>query len=115
MVNKSNLEPYSCSDGNRNHYVEFSFDMTYFLKSIRIKVADYECSLKTFKIEIIKNNGERYIHGQFVRSKYEDNKGFEEFEINQICKGIKLYLIDNWGEGGGNHIVISKIDFYVSE
>jgi len=42
-------------------------------------------------------------------------KNFKKFEIQKECKGIKLYLIDNWGKGGGNYILIKNIDFNVSD
>ena len=115
MLGKNNTYEYSLTDGNRNHFIEFSFIKTYFLKSIRIKVANYQCSLKTFSIETIDENKNRNNIGTYFRSKYQDNSGFQEFKINQICKGIKLNLIDNWGSEGGNFILISKIDFYVSD
>ena len=85
------------------------------MKAIRISVDDYDCSLKNFKVEITSPLGTRENIGTFTRSKYIDNNGFQEFEINKGCKGIKLYLIDNWGEGGGNYILIKRIDFNVSE
>ena len=110
-----NNNSYSLTDGNKDHYIEFSFIKKYFLKSIRIKVHDYECSLKTFKIELISENGDRNNLGTFIRKKYKDEKGFQEFEIQKECKGIKLYLIDNWGKGGGNYILIKNIDFNVSD
>ena len=106
---------YSLTQGNRNHYIEFSFNNIYFLKSIRISVDDYDCSLKNFTVEIIPQNWDKYELGKFTRSRYRDNTGFEEFPINKECKGIKLYLIDNWGERGGNFILIKRIDFNVSE
>ena len=112
MIGKKN-KSYSFTDGNRNHFVEFSFNKIYYLKAIRISVHSLECSLKTFQIEIISSYGERYNIGTFIRSKYEDNKGFEEFKIDKECKGIKLYLVDNWGKGGGNYILIKRIDFNV--
>lgn len=115
MLGKNKSEPYSLTDGNRNHFVEFSFKNIYYLKSIRISVDDYECSLRNFKIEIKSPNDEKINLGDFTRSKYKDNKGFEEFQINRECKGLKLYLIDNWGSGGGNFILIKRIDFNVSD
>ena len=115
ILGKSTLNDYSCTEGNRNHFIEFSFIKTYYLKSIRIKVDNFECSLKTFSVELIDQNNNINNIGTFVRSKYKDNTGFQEFEINSECKGIKLNLIDNWGSGGGNYILISKIDFYVSD
>ena len=115
MLGKNNTHEYSLTEGNRNHFIEFSFIKTYFLKSIRIKVANAICTLKTFSIETIDENKNRNNIGTYFRSKYQDNSGFQEFEINQICKGIKLNLIDNWGSQNGNYILISKIDFYVSD
>ena len=114
MLGKSYLD-YSLTEGNRNHFLELSFIKTYYLKSIRIKVWNYECSLKTFRVELIKENGDRINFGEFIRSTYNDNKYFQEFEINDECKGIKLYLIDNWGSYGGNFILISRIEFNVSD
>ena len=115
MLERNNSNAYSLTDGNRNHFVEFSFKNIYYLKSIRISVDSYECSLKNFKIEIKSPNDEKINLGDFTRSKYNDNTGFEEFQINKECKGIKLYLIDNWGSQGGNHILIKRIDFNVSD
>ena len=115
MLGKSNSGPYSLTEGNRNHFLELSFIKTYFLKSIRIKVDNYECSIKTFSVELIKENGDRINIGVFIRSTYNDNKDFQEFEINNECKGIKLYLIDNWGSYGGNCILITRIEFNVSD
>ena len=115
MIKANNKQPYSLTEGNRNHYVEFSFKTIYYLKSIRISVDSYDCSLKNFRVETISPNGEKINVGTFTRSKYEDNKGFQEFDIEKECKGVKLYLIDNWGEGGGNYILIKEIGFYVSD
>ena len=115
MLGKNKSEPYSLTEGNRNHFVEFSFKNIYYLKSIRISVDNYECSLRNFKIEIKSPKGEKINLGDFTRSKYKDNTGFEEFQINRECKGLKLYLIDNWGSGGGNFILIKRIDFNVSD
>ena len=115
LLGKNNSQPYYLSYGNRNHFIEFSFITNYFLKAIRISVDNYDCSLKNFKVEITSPLGTIENIGTFTRSKYIDNNGFQEFEINKGCKGIKLYLIDNWGKGGGNHILIKRIDFNVSE
>ena len=115
ILGKSNSGPYLCTKGNRNHFIEFSFKNIYYLKSIRISVDDYECSLKNFKVETISTNGERNNIGTFKRSRYKDNTGFEEFQINKEWKGVKLYLIDNWGPEGGDYILIKRLDFNVSD
>lgn len=111
----SESKDYSLIIGDRNKYIEFSFIKTYFLKAIRIKIKVYafECSLKTFKVELISENGNRNCIGPFIRERYSKNNGFQEFEINKECKGVKLYLIDNWGNRNGEYILISKIDFNV--
>ena len=116
MLGNTN-QSYALADGNRNHFVEFSFNKLYYLKSLRIKVTDHECSLKTFKAEIISSDNNRNIIGEFIRNRRYSNQDeeYQEFAIDRECKGIKLYLIDNWGMGGGNYILISKIDFYVSD
>ena len=115
MIKANNNHSYSLTDGNRNHYVEFSFKTIYYLKFIRISVDNAECSLKNFIVETIFPNGQRINVGTFTRSTYKDNKGFQEFDIEKECKGVKLYLIDNWGEEGGNYILIKEIGFYVSD
>jgi len=115
MLGKKNINSYSLTDGNRNHFIELSFIKNYFVRALRIKVHNTECTLKTFKIELISENGERNNLGTFIRKKYNDEKDFQEFEIQKECKGIKLYLIDNWGTGGGNYILIKNIDFNVSD
>ena len=106
---------YSLTKGSNNKFIEFSFIRIYFLKSIRIKTWDFECALKNFKVEVILENGNRDCIGSFIRLKYSDNKRFQEFAINRECIGVKLYLIDNWGKGGGDHILISRIEFNVSD
>ena len=115
MLGKDTYQCYYLTEGNRNHFVEFSFKTIYFLKAIRISVDNFDCSLKNFKVEITSPSGAIENVGTFTRSRYKDNNGFQEFEINKACKGIKLYLIDNWGEQGGNYILIKRIDFNVSD
>ena len=114
MLGKDKSKPYSLTEGNKNHFVEFSFQRIYFLKSIRIKVDTAECSLKTFKVDIINNNGVETL-GPFTRKKYKSINDFQEFEINRESKGMKLILIDNWGNEGGNYILLAKIEFNVSD
>ncbi len=55
------------------------------------------------------------IIGTFIRKKFSENNGFQEFEILKVCKSVKLYLIDNWGKGGGDYILIQNIDFNLSD
>ena len=108
--------PYSLTNGNKNHFVEFEFDNNYFLEAIRIKVErSFDVSLKNFKVETISKNGERNNVGSFKRKKGKDIEGFQEFKIKKECKGVKLYLIDNWGSSYGNYILVSRIDFNICD
>ena len=84
--------------------------INYYLNAINILVDDYECSLKTFRVELTAPDGPIVDAGTFVRRKYEDNPGFQEFKMK---KKIKFYLIDNLGEQGGNFILIKRILFNV--
>ena len=60
--------PYSLTNGNKNHFVEFEFDNNYYLDAIRIKVErSFDVSLKNFKVETISQSGERYNVGSFKR------------------------------------------------
>ena len=108
--------PYSLTNGNKNHFVEFEFDNNYYLDAIRIKVErSFDVSLKNFKVETISQSGERYNVGSFKRKQGKDIEGFQEFKIKKECKGLKLYLVDNWGSKYGNYILISRIDFNICD
>ena len=107
---------YSLTNGNKNHFVEFEFNNNYFLEAIRIKVErSFDVSLKNFKVEIISQTGERSNVGSFKRRKGKDIEGFQEFKIKKECKGVKLFLIDNWGSSYGNYILISRIDLNICD
>ena len=71
--------------------------------------------LKILKWKPILKNGERNNVGSFKRKKGKDIEGFQEFKIKKECKGVKLYLIDNWGSSYGNYILVSRIDFNICD
>ena len=116
VLNKHPMKPYCLSKGTKNHFIEFSFRRIYYLKSIRISITELECSLKSFKIDIFDLDGKKEeIDNLFVLEKYSDKKKFQEFAIEKICKKILINFIDNWGSGGGDYILISRIEFNVSD
>ncbi len=85
MINSNN--EYSLTDGNRNHYVEFSFKTIYYLKSIRISVDIYDCSLKNFRVETISPNGEKINVGTFTKA---DIKIIQAFKNLILKKNVKV-------------------------
>ena len=113
MLGKS-LGDYSLSEGNRDHYIIFDLGKDYYLKSIRIKVDGYECTIKNFTVSVKEGNGYTFIQ-KYIRDKYSDNKEFQEFNIEKEGRIFKFDLIDNWGSGGGNYILIKELQFYVGE
>ena len=113
LLGKNKQKNYYLSDGNKNHFIEFSFDKIYYLKSIKIKIADFDSSLKSFTIDIIDEKENQGNVGFFIMNKYEFNNGCQEFKIERGCKKVLLNLINNWGNN--NYIQIARIDFFVSE
>jgi len=69
LLGKNTIYDYYLTDGNRNHFIEFSFKTNYFLKAIRISVDNFDCSLKNFKIEITSPLGVIENVGTFTRSR----------------------------------------------
>ena len=113
LLGKENQKSFYLSDGNKNHFIEFSFNKIYFLQKISIIIGNYDSSLKSFTIDIIDEKGNEGNVGFFTMNKYEFNNGYQEFKIERGCKNILLNLINNWGNS--NFIQISRIDFFVSE
>ena len=81
MIGKKTNEIYSLTNGNRNHFIEFSFKIIYFLKKIRISVDDFDCTLKDFKIEVISPDGERIVQELLQEV---------DIEITLVLKNLKL-------------------------
>ena len=114
LLGKNTKKKIFLSDGNKNHFIEFTFKQIYYLIAIRITVSDFNCSLRNFTIDIIGKNNEKGNIGLFTKAKYSNNPEPEIFPIERFCKCIILTLIDNWANGG-EYIEITKIDFLVSE
>ena len=113
LLGKEKQKSYYLSDGNKNHFIEFSFNKIYYLKKIRIIIGNNDCSLKSFTIDIIDEKGNEGNVGFFTMKQYEFNNGCQEFKIERGCKNILLNLINNWGNS--HYIQICRIDFFVSE
>jgi hypothetical protein len=114
LLEKKNGE-YYLSEGIKNNYIIFDLLKKYYLKDIKISVHDYECSLKNFVVSYLDENKKWVIVKKFLKNAYNKNEIYQNFEINVECQKIKLDLIDNWGKGGGNYILIKRIWFNVGE
>ena len=116
ILGKYSSLPYYLSDGNSNHFIEFEIsNKKIFLEKIRIKVDDFECTIKDFKVSFLNDNEQWELIGQFQRVRYQDNPDFQEFNIKKECNKIRLDLINVWGSYGGNFILIKKLDFYIAD
>ena len=116
ILGKNTSLSYYLSEGNSNHFIEFEIsNKKIFLEKIRIKVDDYECTIKDFKVSFLNDNEQWELIGQFQRVRYQDNPDFQEFNIKKECNKIRLDLINVWGSKGGNFILIKKLDFYIAD
>ena len=111
VLNKQPEKSYCLTNGKNGHFIEFSFKRIYYLKAIKISTSESECSLNSFNIDIFDDDGKKEEIGQFSL----DNKEFKEFTIEKVCKKVLLNLKDTRGNGGGDYILIKRIDFNVSD
>jgi hypothetical protein len=114
LLEKKNGD-YYLSEGVKNNYIIFDLNKKYYLKDIKISVHDYECSLKNFSISYLDENKKWVLVKKYLKNHYNKNEVYQNFEINVECQKIKLDLIDNWGKGGGNYILVKRIWFNVGE
>ena len=116
ILGQNNSQAYYLSEGNSNHFIEFEIcNKKIFLEKIRIKVDNFDCTLKDFKVSFLNEEEEWELIGKFQRVSYSNNTGFQEFIIKKECKKIRLDLINVWGELGGNFILIKRLDFYIAD
>jgi len=107
--------PYFLTEGNKNHYIIFDLGKKYYLKGIKITLHDFECTLKNFKISVMDDNNNWKIVSSFICQPFNKEVNFQYFEIDVDTQMVKIDLIDNWGNGGGNYILIKRLYFEVGE
>ena len=112
---KTNTVEYSLFDGINNHFLVVDLGEYFFLKKIKIEVADFDCSLRNFKVEIKNEIGRWENAGNFICSKFNMNPNVQEFNINKETQFVKIDLIDNWGVESGNFILVKKMSFEVGD
>jgi hypothetical protein len=107
--------PYFLTEGNKNHYIVFDLGKKYYLKGIKITLHDFECTLKNFKISVMDDNNNWKIISSFVCQPFNKEDNFQYFDIDIDTQMVKMDLIDNWGNGGGNYILIKRLYFEVGD
>ena len=107
--------PYFLTEGNKNHYIIFDLGKKFYLKGIKITLHDFECTLKNFKISVMDDNNNWKIVSSFICQPFNKEVNFQYFEIDVDTQIVKMDLIDNWGNGGGNYILIKRLYFEVGE
>jgi len=86
------------------------------ISKVRVKTANFECSLKNFDIEISENDDTN--NWKLVKSFQAEsgvyNQGDQIFEGLDIAKSryIRFLCHDNWGPGGGEFILVKEIFFF---
>ena len=106
---------YSLFDGNLNHFCVFDFRKNVYLSRVKIKVYDFQCTLKNFTVKVKNNKNEYEMVGKYQRSSYEVNGDFEFFTINCEGRYFRFDFLDTWGLGGGNYILIKSIEFEIMD
>lgn len=106
---------YYLGEGTINHMVTFDLGKRYFLKEIKLSVHDFECSLKNFKISVQDENGNWVCVGEYTVEPFSKDVDYQFFQVGCEGKIFKFDLLDNWGPGGGNYILVKKIFFNVGE
>ena len=115
MLGKKNSQEYSLFDGVTNHFLILDLGDYYFLKSVKIAVDNFDCSLKNFKVFIKNDIGVWEEAGTFVCEEYDENSKLQEFNINKEAQIVKLDLIDSWGIQSGNFLLIKQLSFEIGD
>ena len=106
---------YSLFEGNANHFCVFDFKKNVFLSRVKIKVYNFQCTLKNFTVKVKNSKGEFEMVGRYQRSSFEVNGDFEFFNINCEGRYFRFDFLDAWGLGGGDYILIKSIEFEIMD
>lgn len=113
IIINQQIGDYYLSEGNKNHFITFDMKNDYYIKGFKIKLSDFDCTLKNFTVSILKN-GTFVLAKSYICPHYNSLIEWNDFELNEMGKIIKINLIDNWGESGGNYMLIKEIQFKVA-
>ena len=115
MLGKRNNAENSLFDGSCNHFIVVDLGEFFFLKSIKISVDNFDCSLKNFKVQTKNEIGKWEDVGNFVCARYNVNPNLQEFQINKETQFVKIEFIDNWGTQSGNFILVKFLCFEIGD
>lgn len=115
LFGRSSIQFYCLFDGTKNHFLELDLGKYYYLKTIKMKVDNFECINKNFKVSIKNQNGLWEKSKEYLSQKYNSNIEFQDFEIGKETQYIRLDFYDNWGSVGGNYIIIKRLKFEVGD
>jgi len=115
MLGRKNNIDFSLFNGSTNHYIIVDLGEFCFLKSIKIGVDNFDCSLKNFKVKFKNEIGNWEDAGNFVCAQYNVNQNLQEFGINKETQFVRLDFLDNWGVKSGNFILIKFLFFEVGD
>ena len=106
---------YYLAEGTTNHMLTFDLGKVYFVKSIKIALYDFDCSLRNFIVSYTDDFSEWKELGRFRCEPFDKNVDYQEFQIGVETSKIKLDLLDNHGISGGPYILIKRIFFRVGD
>jgi len=98
-----------------NQYIVFAFKDTVTVNKLSIKSDYFQCSVKDFKVEVSEDDDLKTWNSVAdFQAKCgldcSEHQNFEGFSVK--TKHIRLYFVNNWGPGGGNYILVSKVRFW---
>lgn len=105
---------YYLGEGNKNHWVIFDLNKVFFVKSFKIMVDHYDCSLQDFSVSVQLEKDDWKKIKDFKCEHYSKQNGFQEFSLEQEGKIFKFEFINNWGSMGGDYILVKKLLFNAS-
>jgi len=98
-----------------NQYIVFAFKDTVVVNKLSIKVDYFQCSVKDFRVEVSEDDDLKTWNSvaEFQAKCGLDCRDLQNFEGFSVkTKYIRLYFLNNWGPGGGNYILVSKVKFW---
>ena len=115
MFDKDSSQEYTLFQGANDHFIILDFGKKYYLKNIQIIIANHDCTLKDFKVQIKNKDNVWEDAGKFTCAPYTENQGLQEFNIGKEAQLIRLDFINNWGIKSGNYILIKRMFFCIAD
>jgi len=99
-----------------NQWIVFDFQRPHTLSRVSIQVSDFECTVKDFAVEVGDDTYTWRNVGNFQAQCGKTNQGEQFFDFTGgVAKYCRLFFRNNWGPGGGNYILVTKVRFFGAE